>query len=586
MCPVGCQLFPLITSGVPVSTPVRLHAVVTKTNTLSFTPAPDLTVLNRLLAASNLEFEFDPKRDIERAPTQHDSNEALVARAARYHGKLVIFYTARDGGEGLANCVRMPRDNNTPFLAHEIGHYLGLPHTFRHGVGTNLAPAAETPKGLNPLRQAIKTAIESRDDARVVVVNPKTGEDRPGRLKNPIPPEVVAHGNDVIARFMDGDNPPIADTAASIHSITDAESKQVDDDRFTLPVSLTFSNGQDVTYSFAPDRTNVMSYFFGSRHCTGLSQKQGKIAEVQVLSGRRRHLLGARIRWDNWTEVEGNGRTDAAPAAATLGDRLFCFVKGNGGPKIFVNEGRVTGPFGGWKEVEGDGATNAAPAAAALSNHVFCFVKGDGSPRIFVNSRFGGGAFGVWDELGGEGATNAAPAAAALGARTFCFVKGDGSARIFVNGAFIGQQFAQWSELEGRGETDAAPAATALGDRLFCFVKGNGSPRIFVNSARVRLERREPFGGWSELAGDGETDSSPAAAALQNRVFCFVKGNGGLSVFYNAAEIGEPFSGWLEVPGGVQTDVAPAVAASNERLHVFIKEAGSNRILRTTGLLI
>jgi hypothetical protein len=43
----------------------------------------------------------------------------------------------------------------------------------------------------------------------------------------------------------------------------------------------------------------------------------------------------------------------------------------------------------GWKEVEGNGRTNAAPGAGAVGSHVFVAVKGlDG--RVVVNQADGG----------------------------------------------------------------------------------------------------------------------------------------------------------------------------------------------------
>ena len=55
-----------------------------------------------------------------------------------------------------------------------------------------------------------------------------------------------------------------------------------------------------------------------------------------------------------WAEVQGGGRTDAAPAAAAIGDHVFVFAKGPGADAgIFNNAAAVGQPFGTWAEVQG-----------------------------------------------------------------------------------------------------------------------------------------------------------------------------------------------------------------------------------------
>ncbi len=50
----------------------------------------------------------------------------------------------------------------------------------------------------------------------------------------------------------------------------------------------------------------------------------------------------------NWKEVEGNATTDAAPAAATLGGRVYVFAKGINDRRIFVNSAPSGQHFDGW----------------------------------------------------------------------------------------------------------------------------------------------------------------------------------------------------------------------------------------------
>ena len=49
-----------------------------------------------------------------------------------------------------------------------------------------------------------------------------------------------------------------------------------------------------------------------------------------------------------WKELEGGGRTDAAPAASLVGDYLFVAIKGPNG-NIQLNQGNLENPFVGWR---------------------------------------------------------------------------------------------------------------------------------------------------------------------------------------------------------------------------------------------
>jgi hypothetical protein len=92
-----------------------------------------------------------------------------------------------------------------------------------------------------------------------------------------------------------------------------------------------------------------------------------------------------------WTEVDGGGLTDSAPAAtATPGTDLIdthLFVKGFQGQRVYVNRAdRLR--FGSWAEVPGGGLTNLAPCATTsrfgfLDGPLMLFVVGlDGRPWL------------------------------------------------------------------------------------------------------------------------------------------------------------------------------------------------------------
>jgi hypothetical protein len=145
-------------------------------------------------------------------------------------------------------------------------------------------------------------------------------------------------------------------------------------------------------------------------------------------------------------ELEGGGRTDAAPAAALVGPQhnyLFVVIKGLDG-NLYVNQGELGKPFAGWGR-SGNIQTGLAPGAASSGNTSAVVAVGtDG--RIFYDwSDLGQGGHG-FTELDGGGRTDAAPAAALVGPQhnyLFVVIKGlDGN--LYVNQGELGKPFVGW----------------------------------------------------------------------------------------------------------------------------------------------
>jgi hypothetical protein len=149
-------------------------------------------------------------------------------------------------------------------------------------------------------------------------------------------------------------------------------------------------------------------------------------------------------------------KTNAPPAAAALGTRIYVFAIGLTDNQIYVNSavnGQGFDGWGqGWQAVPGI-TTNVAPAAATLGNRIYIFAKGLQDNRIYVNSAADGQAFGNWKEVEGNGTTDVALGAAALGERIYVFAKGLNDKRIYVNSAVAGQPFdgwgSGWAEVHG-----------------------------------------------------------------------------------------------------------------------------------------
>src|SRR5205085_440032 len=144
-------------------------------------------------------------------------------------------------------------------------------------------------------------------------------------------------------------------------------------------------------------------------------------------------------------ELEGGGRTDAAPAAALVGPQhnyLFVIVKGLDG-NIYLNQGKLGKPFVGWQchSLQSEVARGGAYCGNSTSLVV---TSPDG--RIFYDWwDLGQGGHG-FTELEGGGRTNAAPAAALVGSQhnyLFVVVKGlDGN--IYLNQGKLGKPFVGW----------------------------------------------------------------------------------------------------------------------------------------------
>ena len=234
-----------------------------------------------------------------------------------------------------------------------------------------------------------------------------------------------------------------------------------------------------------------------------------------------------------FTEVDGNGRTDAAPAAAAIGNAMcLVAVKGLDG-HVAINQADLGHPFGQW--FPSDMITDAAPAVAGVGNNVYFFAKAPDGRIRYNRAQLGQGGVG-WNDVEGNGRTDAAPAAAAVGTHVFVAVKGlDG--HVAINQADLGHPFGQWFPSEMI--TDAAPAVAGVGNNVYFFAKAPDG-RIRYNRAQLG----QGGVGWNDVEGNGRTDAAPAAAAVGTHVFVAVKGLDG-HVAINQADLGHPFGQWF-----------------------------------------
>jgi len=152
--------------------------------------------------------------------------------------------------------VRYSKSLESDRLAHEMGHYFHLSHTFGPGPNTIVAAA-----------QMIKKAVESgkftKSDGALVF----DGDRGTGVLDTPPDPR-----GGVMAEVNGGNACGPVDTAK---------------------VQVIFGDGTKKTYSLTPDRQNLMSYFqaCADTNSARLSKEQIKRAEKSMETGNRKHLV-------------------------------------------------------------------------------------------------------------------------------------------------------------------------------------------------------------------------------------------------------------------------------------------------------
>jgi hypothetical protein len=247
--------------------------------------------------------------------------------------------------------------------------------------------------------------------------------------------------------------------------------------------------------------------------------------------------------------------SDAAPSVAGASHGVYFFGR-RADSKIAYNYALVGQAGTGWKEVDGNGRSDTAPASAAGGGRIFVAIKGaDG--HVLLNQTGEGKPFGAWFPM--NFVTDVAPAVAVVENRVFVIAKGV-DRRIYAAQAVFGQAFSDWFELQGGGQTDSAPSAAAIGNHIFVAIKGLDG-RLQLNQADLGAA----WSGWSLL--NMTTNLPPGLAAVENRIFAFATATDG-RILLTQAVLGQAFSPWVEVQGSLRSRNAPAAAAVSA--HIFV----------------
>jgi hypothetical protein len=383
---------------------------------------------------------------------------------------------------------------------------------------------------------------------------------------------VWAAGPKGVFRSDDGGNAVWTDVTAGLGTLPFTDIK-------LSASSVTDSNGHRRIYVLVTDRSLLFTADAGAtwhdmgRPSDGAGPVPGFAASplqfdiVFTASNEGRHWMARSapdVETPAWAEVEGNGRTDTAPAAGAVSNHIFIAVKGLGG-NLFLNQADLGGHFGQWFSM--DFTTDVAPAVCGVGDHVYFFAKNlDG--RIFYNhAKLGQGGQG-WKEVEGGGLTDVAPAAAAVGTHVFVAIKGlDG--QLQLNQADLGGSFGQWFTMGF--SSNVAPALCGAGGSIYFFAR-SGDGRVFTNSAVLG----QGGGDWKPIDGDLLTDVAPAAGGVGTHVYVAIEGRDGNLHMNQSA--GGAFGQWL--PLGFATDTSAAVVGLVNNVDVFGKTADGRIMVR------
>jgi hypothetical protein len=252
--------------------------------------------------------------------------------AREHHGKAVVYFRYGGGGwsNGADDFVVMPsvwNPNDLNFLAHELGHYFHLDHTFYPG-------------GISDGASAIQKYVEDIAKAQ-----------NNGQLPKEIPQEVIDRGLEA----LDGDRSTVSDTPAELQ--WGMFKNNCDPNESAAKVPVTFGTEQAHDYPLQPDRDNVMNYI--EKNCRGtpahFSNQQLARMRNAIESGNRNHLIGQSLSIDPTSLTFSASVGGANPPVKTLK-----ITDSSGGTLSWTAEG-----FAKWLKISPK--SGASPSTVTLS---------------------------------------------------------------------------------------------------------------------------------------------------------------------------------------------------------------------------
>ena len=308
----------------------------------------------------------------------------------------------------------------------------------------------------------------------------------------------------------------------------------------------------------------------------------GQVIEQEPLPAEGASISAAKqqevLQWTGWAEI-GGATTDATPAAAGFMDRMYLFIKSARAQKVLFCIGARGAPLRGsdWSEIVGpaEGTTDAAPAAAALGPRLYVVAR-RGDNRVYVNSLLDGktefdGAGPGWSEIKGNGLTGTTLGVSVLRRKLYVLARGLFDNRLLVNDSLggAGASFTGWRPAPGIGNIDTAPTAAPLGPRLFGLVNGLNSPNMFTSIVAGPSLDGHGY-EWAEIDTHDLTKMPLAAAGYGNRLYAAATTQDG-TISISSSDDTAVFDAWTAVPGHFVSDAAPALAVLRKRMYLFAK---------------
>lgn len=311
-------------------------------------------------------------------------------------------------------------------------------------------------------------------------------------------------------------------------------------------------NGKFV--ELAPDRTNVMSYFWG---CTNfkhtVSPHQRRVIKRVLAGGNRRHLV--------------DGASPEGPAAVVFPDGfIHVFARGDD-RNIYRNVGKGKN-WRGWQADIGAGTFVSGPAAVVTKDgaiHVFAC----GDERKIWHSFGSGSVWSGWrgNDLPGGTFTSAPTAVETPDGELHVFARGDD--RNIWHNFWDGKTWRGWGDELGKGATlMSGPTAIVTKDGSI-HVFACGDDRTVWHSFGTRQVWGLAWNGWKggEL-GTGKLTSAPTAV-VTNDGYIHVFGRGDERNISHNVWNGNMWSGWKPdlTYGTFMSGVATVV--TNDELHAL-----------------
>jgi hypothetical protein len=595
--------------------------------------------VNLSFAGTGLRFVFDPEVDwAPMADTELNTDGPNVrsrcnAIAAGIPGKVVCFLRfgadKAPTGNGNAypppgagpkpthvddveqNYVALPsaiapnfgllNQGNGSFVAHELGHYLGLYHTFPGW--TDLNGPVYAAKGVMPTAAQADQAVLAYALARGGTIDALDGDGLSDTPPDPSPVLYGAHGQDVCAARQ-------------------------------LTVTGTVG-AKAATLVFSPDPENAMSYFAGCA-AAGSPPSPRRFSPMQVrrmtetlkLSSRRAlvespafgprslHVRSAVARdpgrlevvatdqdgrvwiarwaqggsWDHWRPVLGDVAGQAAPASVVARDgaKLDVFLAGKDG-KTYTGAWErnvASGQWRGWWNVL-VGTVPPGGTVTAVSRHkdkldAFLVSDDGGVYTAAWEQGVEGNRWRGWFRIGNRNLT------AKPGSPVAAVARDQHKLDVFVAGSDGKTYAAAWEQgVEGsrwRGWWNVLGGTVAPGAPITAVSRGPTKLDLFLVSTDGGIYTAAwdqgveagKWRGWFRIGNLTAKPGSPVAAVARdgNKLDVFVAGADGrvhAAAWEHGVDAGK-WRGWWNVLGGAVPPGSPiaAVARDANKLDLFI----------------